>query len=61
MKNIKAQVISLIKELPENITVEEILDSIYVQQKIFKGQKDLLAGKSYTQTEARKIASKWKK
>ncbi|MEO5569666.1 MAG: hypothetical protein ABIT08_11655 [Bacteroidia bacterium] len=61
MKNVKDQIISLIKEMPESITMEEILDSIYVQQKVLKAQKDVREGKSFTQSEAKNIAEKWKK
>lgn len=48
MKNVRDQLIFLIKEMPENITVEEILYCIYVQHKIQKGQQDIKEGISFT-------------
>ena len=38
MSTIKESVISIVKEMPENATLEDIMESLYVKQKIIKGQ-----------------------
>ena len=55
MLTTKESVISLIKELPENSTLEDIMEHVYVKQKILKGQKQLEEGQIYTHEEAKEI------
>ncbi|HCJ66088.1 MAG TPA: hypothetical protein DHV62_01860 [Elusimicrobia bacterium] len=59
MPTIKREVISLVKRLPENSTLEEIMEHLYVKQKILKGQRQLETGQFYTHEEAKKIMKKW--
>ena len=61
MSKIKEAVISLVKKLPENSTLEDIMEHLYVKQKILKGQKQLARGKFYTHEEAKAIIKKWLK
>ncbi len=61
MSTIKEEVISLVKKMPENTTLEDIMEQIYVKQKILKGQKQLESGQFYTHDEAREIMSEWLK
>ncbi len=55
MSTIKEEVISLVKKMPENTTLEDIMEQIYVKQKILKGQKQLESGQFYTHDEAREM------
>jgi hypothetical protein len=55
MSTIKEEVISLVKKMPENTTFEDIMERIYVKQKILKGQKQLESGQFYTHEEAKEI------
>ena len=55
MSTIKESVISLVKEMPENATLEDIMESLYVKQKIIKGQSQLESGQFYTHEEAKEI------
>jgi len=61
MPTIKESVISLVKDMPENATLEDIMESLYVKQKIFKGQKQLESGQFYTHEEAKEIMKEWLK
>ena len=53
MSTIKEEVISLVKKMPENTTLEDIMERIYVKQKILKGQKQLESGQFYTHEKAK--------
>lgn len=61
MSTIKEAVISLVKKLPENSTLEDIMEHLYVKQKILKGQKQLETGQFYTHEEAKEIMKEWLK
>ena len=61
MSTIKESVISLVKEMPENATLEDIMESLYVKQKIIKGQSQLESGQFYTHEEAKEILKEWLK
>ena len=61
MFSIKESVMSMIKEVPENATLEDIMESLYVKQKILKGQEQLETGQFYTHEEAKEIMKEWLK
>lgn len=61
MSAIKESVISIVKDMPENSTLEDIMESLYVKQKILKGQKQLESGQFYTHEEAKEIMKEWLK
>ena len=57
--NLKDEVISLVKKLPDDVTLDEIMHHLYVKRKIMKGKEDLQQGRSYTQEEIEEMAKKW--
>lgn len=61
MSSIKKSVISMVKDMPENTTLEDIMESLYVKQKILKGQQQLESGQFYTHEEAKEILKEWLK
>lgn len=61
MLTTKEAVISLVKKLPDNSTLEDIMEHLYVKQKILKGQKQLEAGQFYTHEEAKEQMEEWLK
>jgi hypothetical protein len=61
MPTIKESVMSLLKDMPENTTLEDIMESLYVKQKILKGQKQLESGQFYSHEEAKGIMKEWLK
>ena len=58
-ENIKDQVISFIKTLPEDVTLEDIMYHLYVREKIFRGIKKADEGKKITNEQAKEIIKKW--
>lgn len=61
MSTMKEAVISLLKKLPKDSSLEDIMEYLYVKQKILKGQKQLEAGQFYTHEEAKEIMKEWLK
>ncbi|MFH0775594.1 MAG: hypothetical protein V2A53_08935 [bacterium] len=61
MLMVKEKVISLVKKMPENSTLEDIMEHLYVKQKILKGQRQLETGQFYTHEEAKEIMKEWLK
>ncbi len=59
MTSEKENIIQMIKNLPENANTEDIIEAIYVRNKIEKGLKDSREGRVYTQEEAKEILKKW--
>jgi len=58
-KSIKDEVISLIKKLPEDITLEEIMYHLYVKQQIIEGLQDIEQGNVYSLKEIKEISKQW--
>ncbi len=61
MPTIKESIMSLLKDMPENSTLEDIMETLYVKQKILKGQRQLESGRFYTHEEAKEIMKQWLK
>ncbi len=55
----KENIINMIKKLPDNVSMEDIIEAIYVRKKIEKGMKDSEEGRVYTHEEAKEILKKW--
>jgi predicted transcriptional regulator len=55
----KENIIEMIKSLPDNISMEDIIEAIYVRKKIEKGLKDSEEGNLYTHEEAKELLKKW--
>jgi hypothetical protein len=63
MSKIKKKIISLIKDLPENTSPEEIdelIDFLYVKKQVIEGLEDFKQGRSYSLDELKQISGKWK-
>jgi hypothetical protein len=61
MPTIKESIMSLLKDMPENSTLEDIMESLYVKQKILKGRRQLERSQFYTHEEAKEIMKQWLK
>ena len=59
MGKAKKQVIELIKQLPENSSLEDIQYHIYVREKVERGLRDLAAGRILSQKEVEQRMKKW--
>lgn len=58
-KSIKDEVISLIKRLPDDTTLEEIMYHLYVKQQIMEGLRDIAQGKVYSLNEIKEMSKQW--
>ncbi len=61
MHNIKSQVIEMIKGLPENITLDDIMEELYFKSHVDAGFKELEEGKGISHEEVESRFSKWLK
>ncbi len=59
MKNIKEKVRTLIDQMPDDSSIEDIMEQLYIKQKIIKAQEQMQSGHFYTHTEAKELAAKW--
>ncbi|MBY7144915.1 hypothetical protein KFZ56_18015 [Virgibacillus sp. NKC19-3] len=57
--NTKEEVIKLIKELPDNVTMEEIMHELYVRINMEKGVQDLSEGKIEAHKTPKMRSGKW--
>lgn len=56
---VKDAVIDAIRQMPDDATVEDILEALYIRQKIDAGLKDVAEGRTLTHDEAKKRLGKW--
>ncbi|MHA1292532.1 MAG: hypothetical protein ACTSQJ_07690 [Promethearchaeota archaeon] len=59
IENIKDQIISFIKTLPDDISLEDIMYHLYVRQRIFNSIRDADEGKKVFNKKAKEIIEKW--
>jgi len=57
-EKIKDQIISFIKSLPEDVTLEDIMYHLYVREKILRGLKEADEGKKVSNEKAKEIIEK---
>jgi len=58
--NIKEEVIKLIKDLPEDITLEDIQYHLFVKQKLLKAEKQISEGRTIAHEQVmEKARKKW--
>lgn len=55
------KIIEMIKTLPDDVTMEDIIEVIYIRKKIEKGLKDSEEGRLFTHKEAKEHLAKWLK
>jgi hypothetical protein len=58
---LKEEVIALIKELPEDTTLDDIIYHLYVKQKLLKAKEDIAQGRTYSHEQVKDMAEKWLK
>ncbi len=59
MPSVKDSVIDFIKNLPDDLTVEEIAYKLYLDERINKAQKQMKEGNYLTHEEAKERLKKW--
>lgn len=55
----KENIIEMLKNLPDDVSMEDMIEAIYVRKKIEKGLKDSEEGNLYTHEEAKELLKKW--
>ena len=61
MQTARQEVEQMLRNLPEDSTLEDIHYHLYVLEKIKRGQEDIANGRRFTQKEARERLSRWLK
>ncbi len=59
MQTAKQELQELLRDLPDNATLEDIQYHIYVKQKIAQGLADVHAGRVVSQEEVEKRVARW--
>lgn len=60
LKPIKEDVIKLIQELPDDITLEDIQYHLFVKQKLLRAEEEIKEGKTIPHEKVmEKVRSKW--
>jgi predicted transcriptional regulator len=59
MLGVKEQVILMIQTLPDNITLEDVMEELYFKLQVDAGIKELNEGKGLSHKEVEKRMSRW--
>ena len=59
MPGMKEQVIQMIQTLPDNITLEDVMEELYFKLQVDAGMKELNEGKGISHEEVEKRMSRW--
>jgi predicted transcriptional regulator len=59
MSAVKTEVLDMVRELPENVTLDDIMAEIYFKVQVDAGLKELDEGKGILHAEVEKRMSKW--
>ena len=57
----KTQLINTLSQLPENMTIDQVIDHLIFVDKVQKGLEDSENGRVYTHDEAKQKLGKWLK
>ncbi|MBN1803533.1 MAG: hypothetical protein JW891_18630 [Candidatus Lokiarchaeota archaeon] len=55
----KENIIQMIKDLPDDVSVEDIMYHLYAREKILRGLKDADEGKKVSNEKAKEVIEKW--
>ncbi|MFO8020801.1 MAG: hypothetical protein R6U96_19415 [Promethearchaeia archaeon] len=58
-KTLKEELISLIKKLPEDITLDDVMYHLYVKKKVLKALEASNQGKTYNHEQVKEQSRKW--
>jgi hypothetical protein len=57
----KTHILSTFDKLPENLTIDQVIDHVIFVEKVQKGLEDSENGRVYSKEEAKKKLNKWLK
>jgi len=55
----KTQIKTSLEKLPENVTIDQVIDQLIFLEKVQKGQSDSKNGRINSKDEAKKKLNKW--
>ena len=55
----KENILQMIKELPDDSTLEDIMYHLYAREKIIRGLKDADEGRKVSNDKAKEVIEKW--
>ena len=61
MQTVKEPTVDIIKKLPDDSTIYDIMEALWVRKKILIGQQQIKDGRWVTNEEAKKRLEKWLK
>ncbi len=59
-ENVKENIISFLRTLPDDVTIEDIMYHLYVRKKIQRGLEDVKEGRTVSHEEMQNLISTWK-
>ena len=59
MSNLKDDVIAMIRDMPEDSSLDDIMAELYFRRKVEKGLEELDAGKGIPHEEVKERLKKW--
>jgi predicted transcriptional regulator len=59
MASVKEQVIKLVQGLPDEVTVDDVMEELYFKMQVDAGLKELDEGKGIPHSEVEQKLSKW--
>ncbi len=57
----KTQLLETLQHMPDEFSVDDLIERLLILQRIEEGQRPVNEGKSYTEEEAKKKMEKWLK
>ena len=57
----KTQIINSLNNLPDNLTIDQVIEHLIVVEKVQKGLEDSASGKVYSKEDAKDQIKKWLK
>jgi hypothetical protein len=55
----KAEVLELVRELPDDVDIEDLIYRLYLREKVAAAEADIAAGRAVSVAEARAEAASW--
>lgn len=55
----KDQILSLVQSMPEQFTIDEIVERLFFVANIEQGLQDVKEGRSYSTSQAKEILAQW--
>lgn len=61
MVDVKQKTLTIIQQLPDSCSFDEVMEALWVQKKILAGQEQIKNGRGVPHKEAKKRLEKWLK